>query len=107
MTADAAEALARALRGHFPDFSGMLEIEEIASRRWASITFTGARHRFGLRLSGPGARTAADAFLDGLGEREFALNGHIVADIALKGDVAEEGEDVVRLTLEALTVEAD
>lgn len=107
MTADAAEALARALRKELARFAGTLEIEEIASRRWASITFTGARHRLALRLTGPGARAAADAFLDGLGEREFDLKGHIVADIALKGGVAEEGEDAVRLTLEALTVESD
>lgn len=107
MTADAAEALARALRGQFAGFAGTVEIDEIASRRWASITFTGARHRLGLRLAGAGARAAAGAFLDGLGEREFNLRGHIVADIALKGEVAADGEDAVRFTLEALTVEAD
>lgn len=106
MTADAAEALARSLRGQFAGFAGIVEIEELASRRWASITFTGARHRLVLRLAGPGASAAAEAFLDGLGEREFDLKGHVVADIALKGEVAVEGEEAVRLTLEALTVEA-
>jgi hypothetical protein len=106
MTADAAEALARSLRGQFAGFAGAVEIDEIASRRWASITFTGARHRLSLRLAGPGARAAADAFLDELGEREFELKGHVVADIALKDKVVEEGEEAVRLTLEALTVEA-
>lgn len=106
MTADAAEALARSLRGQFAGFAGAVEIDEIASRRWASITFTGARHRLSLRLAGAGARAAADAFLDGLGDREFDLKGHVVADIALEGEVAQDGEDAVRLTLEALTVEA-
>jgi hypothetical protein len=96
--------LVRALRGWFAGFAGALSVEEPASRRWASVTFSGERHRLRLRLGGAGAGAAADAFLDGLDEREFALRGHILADIALVGD--EREEDGVRLTLEALTVEA-
>jgi hypothetical protein len=76
-------------------------VEALTSRPWASVTFSGERHEFVLRLP----LAAASAFLDGLEAREFALRDHILADIAL---VAAERDDVgARLTLEALTVEAD
>lgn len=103
MTA-AGEQLNRALRVHFVHFAGAIAIEEPVSRRWASITFSGERHRLRLSLAGAAAASAADAFLDGLAEREFELPGHILADIALVEDKREG--DSVRLTLEALTVEA-
>jgi hypothetical protein len=103
MTA-AGEELSRALHRHFASFAGALGVEEPVSRSWASITFSGERHRLRLSLGGAGAAAAGDAFLDGLAEREFALRGHILADIALVGD--EREGDTVRLTLEALTVEA-
>jgi len=99
-----AEELGRALHGHFVHFAGAVAVEEQACRPWASITFSGERHRLLLSLRGAHAAAAADAFLDGLSEREFVLRGHILADIALIGD--EREDDAVRLTLEALTVEA-
>jgi hypothetical protein len=87
-------------------FSGRpATVEELSSRGWASITFTGARHELTLRLEGGGADAAADGFLAGLTEREFALRGHILADIALLADERRDGGELVRLRLEALTVE--
>lgn len=77
------------------------EIEALASRPWASATFSGERHELVLRLPLP----AAIAFLDGLEEREFALRDHVLVDIALVS--ADRGGDGARLTLEALTIEAD
>jgi hypothetical protein len=100
----AGEALARAIGLNFLNFTGIVALDPPASRRWASITFSGERHLLDLRLTGEDAVRAADRFLDGLSEREFDLRGHIVADIALVRDV-RDGDDV-RLTLEALTVEA-
>ena len=78
---------------------------KIESWPWASVTFTGERHRLTLTLTGPEAAAAADIFLEGLGERDFPMRGHILIDIACVGDT--RGEDEVRLTLEALTVEDD
>jgi hypothetical protein len=101
----AGEELKRALRVHFVHFGGAVAFEALTSRPWASVTFSGERHRLTLCLRGPGAAAAADAFLAGLGERDFGLRGHILADIAAVGDMREDGEDSVRLTLEALTVE--
>ncbi|HST35151.1 MAG TPA: hypothetical protein VLK25_00775 [Allosphingosinicella sp.] len=97
--------LGRVLGVNFVNFAGSLTMESAVSRSWASITFAGARHTLSLLLEGPAAGEAARAFLDGIGEREFELRGHLVADIV--ADISEDGEDRARLTLEALTVELD
>ena len=96
--------LKRALRAWFVALGAPVAFETLSSRPWASITFAGERHRLALLLPGPGAQAAADAFLDGLEDREFALRGHILADIEATG-VARDADGQIRLTLEALTVE--
>lgn len=99
----AGDELKRVLRVNLVKLGAAVAIESHASRSWASITFSGERHRLALCLPGPGAAAAADAFLDGLAERDFALRGHVLADIVL-ADRSDEDEQV-RLILEALTVE--
>jgi hypothetical protein len=69
----AGRELKRALRGYFVALGAPVTVESLASRPWASITFSGERHRLILCLPGPGARAAAETFLDGLGERDFTL----------------------------------
>lgn len=105
MTVAAAGAeLRRGLRSCFAGLGAAPVFDSLTSRPWASITFSGERHRLVLRLPGPGADAAVEAFLDGLAEREFALRGHILADIEpIAVDREDEGQ--IRLTLEALTVE--
>ena len=103
LTAAGAE-LKRALRLYFVALGAPMTFEALTSRPWASITFSGERHRLILCLPGPGAVAAADTFLDGLEERDFALRGHILADIEATGS-EREADGQVRLTLEALTVE--
>jgi hypothetical protein len=102
---DATSALLRAV--NFMNFEA-LTVETIRSRSWASATFCGVRHEIGFRLEGEGAERAADAFLDGIEEREFDLRGHVLADIALVSRSTANGPDgpVVRIRLEALTMEA-
>jgi len=99
----AARELARTVT--FVTFAPVMTVDETVSRPWASVTFTGERHRLTLTLTGPEAEATADSFLKGLGEREFPMRGHILIDIACVGDERREGN--VRLTLEALTVEED
>ena len=106
MSADPGKALARTLASlNFLNFSGAVSAERHASRPWASGTFSGARHFLSLLLEGRGAGEAAAAFLVGIGDHQFALDGHVVADIS-HGE-CEHWEHSARLTLEALTVEAD
>jgi hypothetical protein len=98
---DATTALLRAIV-NFMNFE--VSFEEIRSRSWASVTFTGARHEIALRLEGDGADEAADRFCSHLDLAEFDLRGHILADIALvTREAAEDGG--VRIEIEALTVE--
>lgn len=102
LTNDATTALIRALTVNFVNFRSLV-FEEIRSRSWASVTFTGARHEISMRLDGDGAEAAADAFLSDLDIAEFRLRGHILADIALvTRNIVEDG---VRIRIEALTVE--
>lgn len=51
-----------------------------AEKRWASVTFTGARHRLALLFDGAEAIEAAERFIAFLPEHEFAILGHLVAD---------------------------
>ncbi len=105
MSGSAASALRRALKAEFRHFAGLIEIEMGDVRDWASLTFTGARHRLALRLEGPGAGAAMARFRDGLEDREFDLGGHILIDIAVRG--SQDAEEVAEIELEALTVVAD
>lgn len=68
--------------------------------RWASVTFTGARHRLTIAAA---PSPALDRWLAALPEAEFSLRGHLVADLALAAE-PRMGERV-EVELEALTVE--
>lgn len=104
MSADATTALLRAIEASFAAIADFT-VEEIRSRSWVSGTFVGARHELAFRLAGDAAAPLADAFLDGLEEREFDLRGHLLADIRLVAREALAGGVMVRL--EALTIESD
>lgn len=99
---DATSALLRAVRLNLHSFGGFV-LEEIVSRSWASVTFSGARHELAFRLEGDGAEQAAARFLADLEAAEFELRGHVLADIALLSEERRPGQ--VRIRLEALTVE--
>lgn len=70
-------------------------------RGWSSATFQGARHSFRLRAT----TCEIPAGLAGISEQLFAIDGHIVADIAVTGHDADRDGSVIRI--EALTVEAE
>lgn len=104
---DAATEFLRALCFHFVHFEGAFRVDELSSRSWASVTFSGARHRVAFSLEGVGAGAAADAFLNGMEEADFDLRGHILADIALLAEERDASGERVQLRVEALTVEDD
>jgi hypothetical protein len=68
--------------------------------RWASATFTGARHSLTLKAM---ASPALDRWLVGLGDAEFGLRNYLLADLVVTR-MCREG-DRVTVALEALTVE--
>jgi hypothetical protein len=100
---DATTALLRAVCATFGTFE--LVVEEIRSRSWASATFAGGRHELSFKIEGKGAGAAANSFLANLTAAEFDLRGHILADIALVSEERDDDGDLVRISLEALTVE--
>lgn len=80
-------------------------VEDIRSRPWASITFTGMRHRFVLRFDGDGAAPAVARLSDRLDYAEFDLGRHILVDIAMVDRAVDTAG--ARLTLEALILAGD
>lgn len=95
---DAQSLLLRALRRS--DGGPLPDLRTAHSEAWASATFVGARHRFAFAPAEP---CRADALAKAIGSAEFALPGHLVADIVVASRaVSRQG---VALTIEALTVE--
>ncbi|MBW4331692.1 hypothetical protein KY084_12510 [Stakelama sp. CBK3Z-3] len=68
--------------------------------RWASVTFTGARHTITLSLC---TDEAGRDWLVALPDADFPLSGHLVADLAIDHVHFEGERKIVRL--QALTVE--
>ena len=69
------------------------------------VRFIGARHGLTLVLKGEDAVPRAEALAALLPEAEFAIPGHLVADLAVDRLPAEE-PDEARLLLSVLTIEA-
>jgi hypothetical protein len=93
---DVATQLTRAIEASGP----AVTVARHEARRWASATFSGARHRMMVEAR---ATPELDRWLAALPESEFALRGHLVADVAVAS--AEKSEGRARVVIEALTVE--
>lgn len=103
MNADPHAMLGSALAGLF--HPAIAQLTRSSQSRWSSVTFTGARHRYALGVTGRNAALAVDRALRDIPQREFLLPGHVVADIALVE--RHGGMGGVELELEALTVESN
>lgn len=75
-------------------------VSEGAWEPWASVSFTGARHRIALEMA---ATDAAHAWLAALPELDLPVRGHLVADLHVAREDVERGR--LHVLLEALTVE--
>lgn len=92
--------LERALTRSAADAGIALAVTATIATPWASVTFTGARHRLTLRAV---ASASLDSWLADLPEAEFRLRGHLVADLAVTATMP--AADLTEITLELLTVE--
>jgi len=101
----AAAGLLRALLARAGVDRNRILLTEFRSTDWRSLTFAGERHRIDLRIPGPGAAPIVEQLTRDLGEAEFAVPGHIVADIGVEGAMIEHADGAISLTIEALTVE--
>jgi hypothetical protein len=97
---DAATLLAVALVASSDHADCPIVLGYASQTRWASATFTGARHLITLAAEDT---PAFSAWLYSLPEAEFALRGHLVADLSLEW--VEHDGDVAGAVLEVLTVE--
>ena len=97
---DPGTQLERALVHSAAEAGVILSLATATATPWASVTFTGARHRLTL-VTAP--CPSLDSWLAGLSETEFRLRGHLVADLTVAG--ASSAAESIEVTLEALTVE--
>jgi hypothetical protein len=98
--ADVATLVERTLIADAAACDVALEIGTVSSRRWASATFVGAR--VVIEVAGP-AGTAALRWISALPEAEFAIRGHLMADIAVTRH--ERGAERFAATVELLMLE--
>ena len=70
---------------------------------WQSLTFTGERHEFSLRLAGPDPAPALALLRCDLAKVEWSLIGHVVADILIVGEKLSP-DGTILVEIEALTL---
>jgi hypothetical protein len=78
-------------------------VERASSRPWASALFEGRRHAIRLRLAGSDGDARAMALATAIGDAQWTLSGHFVADISVDGSGADDAG--AWLDLSALTIE--
>ena len=100
----AAAGLLRAFLARVGDSPDRILLTEFRSVEWQSLTFAGERHLIALRLVGPDRNDNLNPLILGLADAEFAIPGHIVADIGLVEPPRHEDEGAITLNLEALTI---
>jgi len=100
----AASSLYRALVRRAEIGGERLLLVDWHSTDWQSLTFVGERHAAQLRVLGPDAGAAVDRLCRDLGEVEFTLSGHVVADIALTAPPESNRDGSIIVQMEALTI---
>jgi hypothetical protein len=97
---DPGTALVRALEANARNARCPVRMNASDWTRWASATFSGARHELTLEAD---ESDALDTWLTKLPEADLPIRGHLVADIVVTSVRRAEGCATIRL--EALTVE--
>ena len=103
----AAAALLRALIARAGVERNRILLTDAHSCDWQSLTFTGERHHFTLRITGRDSGDAAGRMCAGLEDAEFSIPGVLVADIGLIGTPVRSPDGATELIIEALTVSED
>lgn len=99
---DPVKGIVRRISRHCGSYAAA-EIRDQRSAPWRSVLFNGAHHRIGLRLSGDHVKEALGALEAEIGDVDFAISGHIVADLKIvKVDHVDRAAIV---TIDALTIE--
>ncbi len=84
------------------------ELASATEREWASVTFSGARHRIELALPASDPDAPLPPALARIGDHEFDLGGEIVADCAVTIGARAPGTPAMRsVRVDLLTIVAD
>jgi hypothetical protein len=97
---DAGARLERALLASAAGAGCVVTIVDATWVRWASATFTGARHTLWLQAT---TGEALDRWLAEVPEAEIALRDHLLADLVVTAVTRIDG--MAQITVEALTLE--
>lgn len=100
----AASGLLRALLDRAGDQRNRILLTEIHSVDWHSLALAGERHLITLRIPGPNAERMVEGFVHGIEDAEFAIPGHILADIAVASTPTRALDMSMTVEIEALTV---
>ncbi len=93
---DVGTLLIRAIRAQAIAAGGRAHVESIACVPWSSATFTGTQHRLTIAVDAvPDLRS----WIAALPEAQFALRGHIVADLVVDEVVTTGGTTRIRLAI--------
>jgi len=101
----AASNLLRALLARAKVPRDRILLTDVQSTDWQSLTLTGERHQFALRVTDPHSDRVVDRMCAGLEDAEFSIPGLIVADIAVVGEPVRASDGSTSVTIEALTIE--
>ena len=96
--------LLRALIGRTGAARDRILLTNVQSTDWQSLTFTGERHEFELRVPGPESAAVIERLCEGLEDAEFSIPGLIVADISIAGKPKRSIDGSTRVMIEALTI---
>jgi len=80
-------------------------LTELQSTDWQSLTLTGERHVFALRVSAPHSDAIVERMCAGLEDAEFSIPDLIVADIGVMDGPLRERDGSTSVTIETLTIE--
>ena len=97
---DAGTLMLRALRTHALAAGVVVAVLRIDSRPWASATFAGMRHDVTVEA---GVGDALAAWLAALPDADWALRGHLVADVVVERTTTQSDGNVVSIGV--LTIE--
>ncbi|MGL4314286.1 MAG: hypothetical protein ACRCSO_09885 [Sphingomonas sp.] len=97
---DASALMIRAIEANARRQAASAVVTRAIAHRWASATFSGMRHEIQVMMT---ADAAAEAWLAQLPEAEFAVPGHLVADLIVDAIARDAGAMIA--TLSILTVE--
>lgn len=103
----AASALLRALIARSGAPRDRILLSDVSSVDWRSLTFTGERHLFQLRIAAPDSHSVLQRMCADLEDAEFSIPGLTVADIAVAGTPGRQPDGSISLTIEALTLAED